>query len=167
MDQLWSPWRLEYVRDPKKRNEKECLFCRLARAELNPESLVLYRDADVFVVLNKFPYNNGHLMVVPTSHHAQLYALSPKVLHKMASWATACTTVLEKEINAQGFNVGFNLGDAAGAGIGAHLHQHIVPRWSGDTNFMPVLAEVKCIPDHLTSTYERLREPMIQALDNV
>jgi ATP adenylyltransferase len=162
---LWTPWRMEYVRRLHKGDDHgQCVFCELAGAEENPETLVLHKNDDVFVVMNRFPYNNGHLMVLPRAHFGNIADVPAATLDSIMRWARACCVVLQKELSAQGFNVGLNLGAAAGAGIAGHMHMHIVPRWSGDTNFMPILAEVKCIPDHLTNTFQRLHQPIKEGI---
>ena len=164
MKHLWSPWRLEYVQSPEKKKTKAggCIFCSLLEEEDSFENLILYRDKDLYIILNRYPYNNGHLMIIPCRHVGHLKDLKADEIQKLMLWTQACLVVLESEFSAQGFNVGMNVGEAAGAGIAPHLHQHIVPRWAGDTNFMPVLGEIKCIPDHLKAAYDRLKEPVIK-----
>jgi len=165
MKNLWNPWRLEYVKNPDKQKfEGDCVFCHLRDSEVNYESLVLYKDADLYAVLNRYPYSNGHMMVIPCKHEGKLNRLEGALAQKMMVWAQKITSVLESQYSAQGFNLGFNIGDAAGAGIAPHLHMHIVPRWQGDTNFMPVISEVKCIPDHLKNAYDQLKEPVSKIL---
>jgi len=161
MKNLWSPWRLEYVQDPKKKSpEGGCIFCELSGADLNEKSLVLFRDNEAFVVMNRFPYSNGHLLLIPNQHVKKYTDLTPNLVQKLSLWQQKCVQVLENEFSAQGFNVGANLGEAAGAGIAGHLHFHVVPRWNGDTNFMPVIGELKSIPDHLEYAYSRLQKPL-------
>lgn len=152
MRQLWAPWRSEYVQSGK---QDECIFC--GAPEKKPEEgLVLFRGSVSTVLLNKFPYNSGHLMVSPLRHVARIEELTPEESIDMFRLIRHSTTVLTKEFNPGGFNIGMNVGKAAGAGIDDHLHMHIVPRWNGDVNFMPVLADTKVMPEHLHSTLTRL-----------
>ncbi len=158
MDRLWAPWRMDYVAEPKK-DEGGCFLCRAARADADREMLVLWRSDDCFCVLNRWPYNNGHLMVAPVEHKGQLSELSDAELLEQLRMVRRAEQRLRAVMNPSGFNVGLNLGAAAGAGLPGHLHWHIVPRWDGDTNFMPVLAETKVIPQSLEELWELLREP--------
>lgn len=156
MERLWAPWRLEYVQAARSSN---CIFCLGDEAE-DAERLVLLRGRHCFIIMNRFPYSNGHLMIAPMRHIAdpgQLDSQEALELHRMTVY---CRDILLKTCRAQGFNVGMNLGEVAGAGVVDHLHQHIVPRWGGDTNFMPVFADVRVIPQHLEATWHQLREAM-------
>jgi ATP adenylyltransferase len=150
---LWAPWRLEFI---KGNPPQGCVFCTLPAANDDRESLIVHRGKTCFVILNKFPYNNGHLMVVPFEHTNVFQNLTPEVLTEIQTLSQLCLRVLSERYQPQGFNLGMNLGEAAGAGIKGHLHQHIVPRWTGDTNFMPVLAETRCLPQHLLACYDDL-----------
>jgi len=153
MERLWAPWRLEYVQAARC---DECIFC-LGDAGEDEARLVLYRGAHCFIIMNRFPYSNGHLMVAPLRHVAdpgQLAGAEAAELHRLT---VRCRDLLLAVCAAQGFNIGMNLGAVAGAGVIDHLHQHIVPRWGGDTNFMPVLGDVRVIPQHLEETYRQLR----------
>jgi ATP adenylyltransferase len=151
---LWAPWRLEYIQQA---DELEgCVFC-LAAAGEDEETLVVHRGMHAFALLNKFPYASGHLMVAPYRHLAEFGALSDEEaleLHRLAEGGMAA---LAETFAPQGYNVGWNLGRIAGAGIVDHVHLHVVPRWAGDTNFMPVLADVKVLPEALVETADRLR----------
>jgi ATP adenylyltransferase len=154
---LWAPWRLEYI---EQADEQEgCIFCAEAARELSEaDSLVVARGELALALLNKFPYSSGHLMVAPLRHvgsYADLKAEEVLDLHELSA---AGIRALEREFAPDGFNLGWNLGRVAGAGIVGHVHMHVVPRWSGDTNFMPVLADVKVLPEHLRVTRARLRE---------
>ncbi len=154
--QLWAPWRLEYVRSADEM--PGCVFCSAAAGDDDEEPLVVHRGERAFVLLNKYPYASGHLMVAPTRHvgdFTELVEAEALELHRLASTAVA---LLRGSYGPDGFNLGWNLGRAAGAGIVDHVHLHVVPRWSGDTNFMPVLADVKVIPEHLLETRRRLAE---------
>ena len=149
------PDRYRYVR--KLLPSTECVFCEAAKAKPSPESLVLRNDGDVMIVMNKYPYNTGHLLVLPTKHLGEFTEIPDAVSMKIASWLKRSTAHLKTALNCQGFNLGLNLGAVAGAGIPDHLHWHIVPRWGGDTNFFPLIAETKALPETLQQTYERLR----------
>ena len=152
--QLWAPWRLEYIETADE--QEGCLFCRAWDASDDKEALVVHRGSDAFVLLNKFPYASGHLMVAPRRHEADFAALSDGEvveLHRLAGQALAA---LAATFQPQGYNLGWNLGRVAGAGIVDHVHLHVVPRWQGDTNFMPVLADVKVMPEHLLDTRRKL-----------
>jgi ATP adenylyltransferase len=150
---LWAPWRLEYIEQADEQHG--CIFC-LAAAGDDEESLVVHRGSRAFVLLNKFPYASGHVMVAPLRHIGEFGALSDDEaleLHRLAGGALAA---LSESYAPQGYNLGWNLGRVAGAGIVDHVHLHVVPRWAGDTNFMPVLADVKVLPEHLTATRAKL-----------
>lgn len=157
---LWAPWRMAYIGAPKPGG---CILCAAAGAD--PKSaLVLAVSEHVVVLLNRYPYGNGHLMVAPRQHTADLGALGVAAFTALGETLRRAIALLQATFRPDGMNVGLNLGAAAGAGIAEHLHWHVVPRWSGDTNFMPVIAEVSCIPEHLETLWERLR-PMFAELD--
>jgi ATP adenylyltransferase len=146
---LWAPWRLEYVQHADELDR--CIFCE-------PEAeLLVHRGAHSLVMLNKFPYSSGHLLVAPHRHLADFGALSPEEAAEVHSLAARGIDALRAEYGPHGFNLGWNIGRVAGAGIESHVHQHVVPRWNGDTSFMPVLGDVKVLPEHLLRTAERLR----------
>jgi ATP adenylyltransferase len=146
---LWAPWRLEYVQGADEQDG--CVFCA-------PEDeLVVHRGTGAYVVLNKFPYASGHLLVAPVRHLGDFHELSGEEVLEIHRLAAEGMTALSAEYEPQGFNLGWNLGRVAGAGIVDHVHLHVVPRWAGDTNFMPVLADVKVVPEALIATAERLR----------
>lgn len=155
---LWAPWRMAYIGATQPAG---CLLCQLSREGTDRANLILHRGPRTYVVLNLYPYNNGHLMIVPYRHCPQLDQLSPEESLEVMDEARRATRVLTRGFGAEGFNVGFNLGKAAGAGISEHVHLHVVPRWVGDTNFMPVLADTKVMPDYLESTYDTLA-PLFQ-----
>jgi ATP adenylyltransferase len=154
---LWAPWRLEYVVQP---NEQEgCVFCDEASGKRpTNESLLVHRGDVAVVLLNKYPYSSGHLMVAPSRHVSELQSLTDEEALEIHHLASAGIDALGDLYEPGGFNLGWNLGRIAGAGIADHVHLHLVPRWSGDTNFMPVLADVKVVPEHLLVTRDRLRE---------
>jgi ATP adenylyltransferase len=137
-------------------DETECLFCSLMNMEDGPENLILHRGTHAFVILNRYPYTNGHTMVVPFIHHPTLEGLSSDVLLEMIQFTQHSTSVLRAAYDADGFNIGANIGEAAGAGVREHVHLHVVPRWHGDTNFMATTAETRVLPEDLLSTYEKL-----------
>lgn len=149
---LWAPWRMNYILSEK---EKGCLFCSKRREERDRENLILYRETEGFVMMNRYPYNNGHLMVVPKRHCVYLEELRKGETAGLFRLLNLTTRVLRETLCPQGFNIGINVGKAGGAGE-EHLHVHIVPRWAGDTNFMPVLGETKVVPQHLEETYQTL-----------
>ena len=153
---LWAPWRLEYIQQA---DELEgCVFCLEASSDLaDSGSLLVRRGASTIVVLNKFPYSSGHLLVAPVRHVGELAELTEEEALEVHAQAVASVEALGRVYGPAGFNLGWNLGRAAGAGIVDHVHLHVVPRWHGDTNFMPVLADVKVLPEHLLETRDRLR----------
>ena len=153
MKHLWAPWRIEYI---KATPRDECIFCTLPAEGRDREHHILHRGALTFVMLNTFPYTSGHLMVVPYRHVADLDALDDREALELFHLTTAAMEATRQTYRPQGFNIGVNIGRAAGAGIVDHVHLHVVPRWVGDTNFMPVLGEVKVLPEDLSVTYDRL-----------
>ena len=161
MERLWSPWRLAYVSGSAE-PPKGCVFCN-ARAQEGAGTLILARGATCFVILNLYPYNNGHLMVVPNRHVARLADATAEELAELIGLTQLSEMVLTEAYSPQGLNVGMNLGRSAGAGIADHLHAHVVPRWTGDTNFMSVVGEVRVLPEDLEQTAGRLR-PIFERL---
>lgn len=155
MDVLWAPWRMEYIQSPEKRG-KNCLFCDKLKSTADRENLVLYRSIHSFVIMNPYPYNNGHIMILPNRHVPDLHGLEDVVLLDIMKVTEHSIDSLKRVFMPDGFNIGMNLGKVAGAGLGEHVHNHIVPRWTGDASFMAVLGEVRIIPEHLRTTYERL-----------
>jgi ATP adenylyltransferase len=153
MKQLWAPWRLEYIQSADEL--PGCVFCR-AHAASDDEGLIVHRGELAFVLLNKFPYAGGHVMVAPRRHCGDLRGLSDEEALEIHGLATRTIDVLGSVYAPQGFNLGWNLGRVAGAGVLDHVHEHVVPRWNGDTNFMPVLADVKVMPEHLAETRRKL-----------
>ncbi len=152
MDRLWTPWRMEYLTSEK---PADCVLCRSLTGE-DVANHVVHRGAHSFIILNLYPYNNGHIMVVPNRHVASLELLSPDELLSLMQMVNLGLAALRNSMSPEGFNIGVNLGKAAGAGIDAHVHVHIVPRWQGDTNFMPILADTRVIPESLPDTRLRL-----------
>ncbi|MFH0944094.1 MAG: HIT domain-containing protein [Planctomycetota bacterium] len=150
---LWAPWRMAYIDRPRTTG---CLLCDLARDDDDRTNLILCRGPRAYVLMNRFPYNNGHLMIVPYRHCAELDQVSADDSLEIMQEVQRATRILHQAFGAEGFNVGLNLGKAAGAGIAEHIHMHVVPRWVGDTNFMPVLADTRVMPDYLEATYAKL-----------
>lgn len=155
MDYLWTPWRYQYITAPGEQGE--CVFCSAARGTDDRASFVVYRAVSNFVILNRFPYTNGHLMVVPYQHTAELESVSPEAAAEMMSLAQRSIRYFRAIYHPEGVNLGMNLGKSAGAGIAGHLHLHVLPRWTGDTNFMTVVGETRVLPETLEETWERLR----------
>ena len=155
---IWAPWRLEYI--VQAGTQGGCVFCAEAAGELGEESLLVTRGERAFVLLNKFPYASGHLMVAPVRHVGELGELEPDEVAEAHALTVQAIDALRRVYRPDAFNVGWNLGEIAGGSISGHLHEHVVPRWAGDTNFMPVLADVKVMPEHLLATRERLREAL-------
>ena len=155
---IWAPWRLAYVKDASKDIEEECIFCAFPAqgSERDVENLIVHRGEGCFVILNKFPYTNGHLMVAPFAHVSSLPQLPAETTAEMMELAKRGMTILERTYSPHGYNVGFNQGRVAGAGVEHHIHMHVVPRWGGDTNFMPVLADTRVMPQTLEQSYEAL-----------
>ncbi len=156
MKRLWAPWRMEYIAGLDQ-DDNECIFCQTPRQNQDEKNLILWRGESCFVMLNLFPYNTGHLLIAPYQHTAQLGELSEKERLQFWELVQEALRALRVTMNPDGFNLGMNLGRAAGAGIDAHLHLHIVPRWNGDTNFMPVLDDTKVISESLEETYRKLK----------
>ena len=154
---IWAPWRLEYVKDAGKDNDEECIFCAKPAADDDEANLIVHRGERCFVILNLFPYTNGHLMVAPYEHVGALQELGAETVAEMMALGQAAMRRLEDAYSPQGYNVGFNQGRVAGAGFENHIHMHVVPRWGGDTNFMPVLADTRVMPQTVQQSYEALR----------
>ena len=153
MDQLWAPWRLEYIQGPE---EGACIFCVNGESVTDSERFILMRRKFCYVMMNRYPYSNGHLMISPYRHLGDMAALDKDEVLEIHELLIDSQAVLLAACGAQGFNVGWNLGRTAGAGIADHIHMHIVPRWTGDSNFMPILAETRVIPQHIEKTYTLL-----------
>jgi ATP adenylyltransferase len=160
IDRLWRPWRMQYVSTAGE--DEGCIFCDHL-ADDDEAANVLYRGGLVFVVLNAFPYNSGHLMVAPNRHVGELAGLTGDERHDLMDVTSKAVAVVGEAMTPQGFNVGMNLGRVAGAGIPGHLHVHVVPRWGGDTNFMPVVGETKVLPEMIADTYAKLRPGFARA----
>ena len=155
MHKLWAPWRENFIWGKK---EKGCIFCNRLKAKKDSDNYILRRGKTCFVILNLYPYNTGHLMVVPNRHVANLEDLSPAEAQEIMTISSQSVIALKKALKPEGFNLGTNLERAAGAGIKDHIHIHIVPRWNGDTNFMPVLSQTKVLSLSLQSVYRKLKK---------
>lgn len=154
MNNIWAPWRIEYILAPK---DGACFLCDLLSAKDDAENRVLWRGTTCAVVMNRYPYTGGHLMVCPCRHIAELSDLTREERIEVTDLTVKCIDILRMVMKPQGFNVGYNLGAAAGAGLKEHLHQHIVPRWIGDTNLMPVIGGVTVVPEALHELYAKLK----------
>jgi ATP adenylyltransferase len=154
MKVLWAPWRMAYIKNARK--PAKCIFCVKPKEQRDARNLLLHRGRHGLVMMNLFPYNSGHLLVAPYAHVRSLEQLSDEVALDLLHLTTLSLKVLRAEIKPEGFNIGVNLGRVSGAGIEAHVHLHIVPRWNGDTNFMPLFAETRVMPEHLQATYRKL-----------
>lgn len=157
-ERLWAPWRMDFV--TKGYKDEQCLFCRVNAETDDTASYVLARGPLCLLMLNAYPYTNGHLMTAPLRHTAEFDTLSPDELAEMMAMAQRGMAALRAVYRPDGFNVGMNLGSAGGAGIADHLHLHIVPRWSGDTNFMPVVGDVRVMPESLDASYRRIKSAL-------
>jgi ATP adenylyltransferase len=155
MKKLWAPWRMKYIKGIDKK-EEGCIFCAKPKQSDDKKNLILFRGSHSFIILNAFPYSNGHLLIVPFLHTSELDMLKEPVSSELWKHVVLCKNVLKKAYNPDGFNIGMNLGRPAGAGIDQHLHIHVVPRWNGDTNFMSVLDETRVISEGLGETYDSL-----------
>ncbi len=162
MERLWTPWRLEYVTGAASNEAADCVFCEVC-GEDAPAPLLLYRGACVFVILNKYPYNNGHLMVVPFRHIGRMADANSEELGELIRLVRISEMVLTEAYQAHGINVGMNLGRSAGAGVPGHMHVHLVPRWQGDTNFMSVVGNTRVVPEEPADSVNRLK-PIFQKL---
>lgn len=160
-EHLHAPWRMEYIKKTGKPMDG-CIFCEKPCQNVDNENCLIYRGEHCFIILNAFPYNSGHLMVIPYQHASDLAELPPEALLEMMQLATLATKALKRVMNPDGFNLGMNLGHAAGAGIAEHLHLHVVPRWVGDTNFMTVVANTRVLPEALECTWEKVRAAFIE-----
>jgi ATP adenylyltransferase len=169
LERIWAPWRAQYIADSAEASGAEpgCFLCRGLAEDRDPENLIVWRGAHSVVVLNRYPYNNGHLLVAPRVHRGRLDELSgPELLEPVETlrWMVA---LLDRMLRPQGYNIGLNLGKSAGAGLPGHVHWHVVPRWDGDTNFMPILGQTKVIIESLSAFYDRFIEELKIPLESV
>ncbi len=158
---LWAPWRMEYILGEK---EKGCIFCTRIKQTTDRENLILARGEFCFVIMNRYPYNNGHLMVVPLRHVDDLTRLDAHESQDLMRWLQISIRALGRALQPQGYNVGVNLGKVAGAGVDDHLHFHIVPRWDADTNFMPVISDTKIVSEGLFATFDKLKKAFVELI---
>ncbi len=156
---LFTPWRYSYLTAPRNDTPAPCIFCSAATADDSRSTLMLYRDEQALVMLNRYPYTNGHLMVAPVSHEARLFDSSTGSLERLIRLTAESQRILSDVYHPDGFNIGMNFGQVAGAGFADHYHVHIVPRWGGDANFMTVTAQTRLVPEDLDTTFERLSPP--------
>ncbi len=164
MKRLWAPWRMVYVGSADR--VRECIFCTAPRMR-DEEALIIFRARYSYILMNKYPYNTGHVMVAPYRHVASLADLSREELGEIGLLVQASLKGLEESLGPDGFNVGVNIGKAAGAGFADHIHVHIVPRWIGDTNFMPVIGDTRVIPQALQDTYREIRDPIARHAERI
>ena len=155
MKRLWAPWRIDYIRSPK---EDGCIFCKKSQSNDDRKDLILYRGNESFVLMNLYPYSNAHIMISPYDHIADTNRLSKDCNLEIMELANTSMNILKNSLSPEGFNFGANIGKAGGAGIEEHLHYHIVPRWNGDTNFMPVIGHTKVMVEALMETWDNLRQ---------
>jgi len=158
MDYLWTPWRYQYMAQSSHGKQPDCIFCDALECNRDEETLIVHRGKKAFVILNRFPYTSGHVMVVPYAHVAELNLCEPEALQEIMELAQKIEGIFRKEYKPDGMNLGMNLGRAAGAGVTGHLHLHMLPRWFGDSSFMTVTGETRVHPEELSATYERLKK---------
>jgi ATP adenylyltransferase len=156
MEYLWTPWRSTYMKE--KRGKTKCIFCEAAASTEDAQNLVVYRGQFCFVILNRYPYTSGHLMIAPYRHVSRLTAVDEATTAEMMRFVRGAETAIQESYSPDGLNMGMNLGEAAGAGIEQHIHLHVLPRWKGDANFMTSVGETRVIPETLEETYRKVRE---------
>jgi len=160
MDYLWTPWRYQYMAQAAQGNQPDCIFCDAVERDRDEETLIVHRGKKAFVILNRFPYTSGHVMIVPYAHVAELNLCELGALQEIMELAQKVEAAFRKDYKPDGMNLGMNLGRAAGAGVTGHLHLHMLPRWIGDSNFMTVTGETRVQPEELHTTYERLKKAL-------
>jgi ATP adenylyltransferase len=160
MDYLWSPWRYQYMTQVTQGKPPDCIFCEALQRNKDDETLIVYRGKKAFVILNRYPYTSGHVMIVPYAHVAELHLCEEGALPEIMALAQRVEGVFRKDYKPDGMNLGMNLGRAAGAGVTGHLHLHFLPRWFGDSNFMTVTSETRVHPEELSVTYQRLKSAL-------
>ena len=157
MKQLWAPWRFEYLANAND-SDQECIFCTIQKESYDKKNLIVFHSKYSFVILNKFPYNTGHLMVVPYKHESDLTLFSDEILLDIQHTLQKSIIAVRNSMHPHGMNIGINIGRTAGAGIDQHLHYHLVPRWNGDTNFMPILTDTKVVSESLENSWKKLKQ---------
>jgi ATP adenylyltransferase len=160
VDYLWTPWRYQYMEQVTAGKQPDCIFCDAVARNQDDETLIVYRGKKIFVILNRFPYTSGHVMIVPYAHVAELILCDIGALTEMMALAQRMEKIFKANYKPDGMNLGMNLGRAAGAGVAGHLHLHALPRWFGDSNFMTVIGETRVHPEELAVTYDRLRKAL-------
>jgi ATP adenylyltransferase len=160
MERIWAPWRMEYISSTLSKDEKKCFLC--VDPKDDAESLVVGRQGKAFVIMNRFPYTNGHVMVVPVKHAGSIEDLTDEETLDVMRLVKVMSAIFREEFKVNGLNIGINAGRAAGAGLEDHCHVHIVPRWFGDTNFMPVFSDVRVISEHIQGSYEKLKRRFVE-----
>jgi ATP adenylyltransferase len=160
MDYLWTPWRYQYLEQATQGKQPDCIFCEALALNRDEETLIVHRAKKSFVILNRFPYTSGHVLIVPNAHVAELHLCQPGALEEMMEFAQKLEGVYHQEYKPDGMNLGMNLGKAAGAGVAGHLHLHMLPRWIGDSNFMTVTGETRVHPEDLRTTFDRLKKAL-------
>ena len=158
MERIWAPWRIEYIKIAREEAEQGCILCSKPADKNDRQNLILHRGQHSFIIMNAYPYNAGHIMVVPYRHVANLEDLSNVERNELFGLVSRSIAVMKQVFNAEGFNVGINLGRIAGAGIDSHIHVHVVPRWAGDTNFMPVTGDIRVVSEAILETYDKLAD---------
>jgi len=158
MDHLWTPWRFQYIEQASQGKQPDCIFCDAVERNRDEETLIVHRGKQAFVILNRFPYTSGHVLIVPYAHVAELNLCEPGALQEIMELAQVVETAFRKDYKPDGMNLGMNLGRAAGAGVAGHLHLHMLPRWIGDSSFMTVTGETRVHPEELKTTYDRLKK---------
>lgn len=162
MDRIFAPWRIRYVLGPK---EQGCIFCNYPKENRDKENLILHRGEKNFVIMNRYPYNPGHLLIAPYRHVGDITDLTSDELLDIMEQVRSCEEVVRKVMEPDGFNIGINVGSVAGAGMEDHLHAHMVPRWDGDTSFMPLFGDVQVVPEALQETYDKLKQEFKNRLE--
>jgi ATP adenylyltransferase len=160
MMRLWTPWRSTYMNE--KKNKSSCIFCDAAAADNDEETLVVYRGAHIFGILNRYPYTTGHLMIAPYAHVSRLTQATDEAAREMMLTARRAEQILQRAYNPDGLNIGMNLGEAAGAGIEEHIHLHVLPRWKGDANFMTSVGQTRVLPELLGDTFQKVRRGFLE-----
>ena len=163
MDYLWTPWRFQYMAEAAQGKQPDCIFCDAVKKNRDEETLIAYRGKRAFVILNRYPYTSGHVMIVPYSHVAELNLCEVGELDELMMLARRVEAAFRANYKPDGMNLGMNLGRAAGAGVASHLHLHMLPRWFGDSNFMTVTGETRVHPEELKTTYEKLKKALGEA----
>jgi ATP adenylyltransferase len=164
VERLWRPWRIKYIRDIESIRDEGCIFCTKPESSDDRQSLILYRGEKAYIMMNLFPYNTGHVMVSPYRHLGEFEDLDDEERKELMDLATLAVKAIKRAMEPQAFNLGMNLGKVAGAGFHEHLHMHVVPRWLGDTNFMPVVAKAKVLPESIEEKSDRLRSSVEEIL---